>query len=108
MSQWKRKSLTQPLTKPHLVWIEGDLGVVRRLVVVERHGAHAKVCAAAEDDFIALPVVDTFQNPEICVTNVSGDEIKLSFSTAATAPTAVTTASMLGRLSVTEPMDEST
>ncbi len=41
-------------------------------------GRHHSVC----EDFISLPAaVDTFQNPEICVTNAAGDETMLvSFS----------------------------
>ncbi len=37
-------------------------------------GRHHSVCT---DDYISLPAVDTFQNPEICVTNSSGELVSI-------------------------------
>ena len=33
-----------------------------------------------DDDYLASYTAENFQNPEVCVTNVMGDEIKLNFN----------------------------
>jgi hypothetical protein len=71
------------------------------------------MCSNAEDnevDYISLPftpastaasmIADSYNNPEICVTNVTGDEIKYVFGTAAAAVSAP-------GLTTAEPMDHS-